>query len=412
MVMNNNFDIAFLGGLFPKEIKEEILNNSIGSIQNAADALQWNFVNGLDIVNNEPVKLINSLYIGSFPTRYKKLFIPTFAFSHSAGAKDINVGFLNIFGLKHFIRYYKLKPYLKAFAKQNNGKDKIVIGYALTAPFIKCLKFIKTVNPSINTCIIVPDLPEFMNTSNKVSVFYNFFKSLEIRSIKRNLKYVDYYVLLTKYMKDALHICKPNVVIEGIATDEFPTHDITSAGNNIKTILYAGTLHEKYGVMQLVEAFENIQNEDYRLILCGEGDSSDKIIEMSKKDKRIDYRGQLPHKQILTLMQLATVLVNPRKNNEEYTRYSFPSKILEYFSSGTPVVAYKLDGIPEEYYDYMYVVNDDSIDELSRTLIEILEKPNEELSKKGKIAKKFVLQEKNNVVQARKIIDLIGQEKQ
>ena len=38
--------------------------------------------------------------------------------------------------------------------------------------------------------------------------------------------------------------------------------------------------------------------------------------------------------------------VNPRQNNEEFTKYSFPSKTMEYLASGVPVVAYKLDGIP------------------------------------------------------------------
>lgn len=43
----------------------------------------------------------------------------------------------------------------------------------------------------------------------------------------------------------------------------------------------------------------------------------------------------------------ADVLVNPRQNDDEYTKYSFPSKNIEYLMTGNAVMAYMLDGIPE-----------------------------------------------------------------
>ena len=39
-----DMDIAFLGGLFPRETEGEILEKSIGAVQAAANALQWNLV--------------------------------------------------------------------------------------------------------------------------------------------------------------------------------------------------------------------------------------------------------------------------------------------------------------------------------------------------------------------------------
>ena len=53
----------------------------------------------------------------------------------------------------------------------------------------------------------------------------------------------------------------------------------------------------------------------------------------------------------------AAVLVNPRPNNEEYTKYSFPSKDIEYLLSGKPTVAFLLDGMPKCYQDFLYVVD-------------------------------------------------------
>ena len=65
-------EILYLGGLFPKETEEEIINNSIGSIQNAANNLQWEIAKGLEENMESPISLLNSLYIGSYPKRYKK----------------------------------------------------------------------------------------------------------------------------------------------------------------------------------------------------------------------------------------------------------------------------------------------------------------------------------------------------
>src|SRR5574344_1750027 len=105
-------DILFLGGLFPKETEEKIINNSIGSIQNAANNLQWELVKGLEENINGPITVLNSLYIGPFPKRYKKLIINTYEFSHNSGiSKDKNVGFFNLTGIRMVSKYLSLKPY-------------------------------------------------------------------------------------------------------------------------------------------------------------------------------------------------------------------------------------------------------------------------------------------------------------
>ena len=97
-------------------------------------------------------------------------------------------------------------------------------------------------------------------------------------------------------------------------------------------------------------------------------------------------------------------MVNPRKNQEEYTKYSFPSKIMEYLTSGTPVVAYKLDGIPTEYKDYIHYVEGDTCEDLAYAITSICELGAEAREEIGAKARKFVLDEKNAVSQTKKIL--------
>ena len=137
------------------------------------------------------------------------------------------------------------------------------------------------------------------------------------------------------------------------------------------------------------------------------GDCETEIRQAADQDSRIDFRGQLPRNEILKLQKLATVLVNPRQNNEEFTKYSFPSKTMEYLSSGIPVVAYRLDGVPDEYENYLFYVKEDTVESLAEKLWEICELTPEARKAAGQKGRDFVLSEKNSVVQTAKIIRLM-----
>jgi glycosyltransferase involved in cell wall biosynthesis len=403
-----NLDVLFLGGLFPKEKENEILENSRGSVQNAANNLQWGIVLGLDANLPKPIKILNSLYIGSFPRRYKKLCIDTYPFSHIQGAKeDINVGFLNLTGIKNFSRYLTLRSYVKEWVIKETKNKKVIIAYAMTPTFTQLLRYAKKVDDNIITCLIVPDLPQYMNLSATRNWAYDFLKHIEIKQISKDMEYIDSYVVLTRYMRHALNISKPTIVIEGIATDVFEHVDRIPQGNGTKTVLYSGGLAKKYGILELLNAFKRLPNENCRLVICGSGDAENEIIDASRRDKRIIFKGLLPRKEVLYLQKSSTILVNPRPNNEEYTKYSFPSKIMEYLSSGVPMVAYKLDGIPSEYNDYYYAIKEDE-DGLYETLKEVLSKSKGELDRKGYEAKNFILTNKNEKEQAAKIIEMLN----
>ena len=109
----------------------------------------------------------------------------------------------------------------------------------------------------------------------------------------------------------------------------------------------------------------------------------------------------------LSLQKNAAVLVNPRQNNEDFTKFSFPSKNLEYLSSGVPMVGYKLDGIPDEYDDYIIYPADDSPQALRDALSSILAITDGEREAMGEKARHFVCERKNKVAQAKRIIEFL-----
>ena len=77
-------------------------------------------------------------------------------------------------------------------------------------------------------------------------------------------------------------------------------------------------------------------------------------------------------------------------------------------ASGTAVVTTKLPGIPDEYFNYIYYFDGFDEDSIARKIIELASFDRNVLFQTGEKAREFVLNEKNNTVQSKKILDLIS----
>ncbi len=400
---------AFLSTLIPNTMQKEVTRFSSNNMQDAANALQWHIYNGLCKNLNDKIELINILPVGSYPQYYKKAFIKEEIFQTDYSENNLNVGFCNIKLLRKFIQPVKIYKALKKWCKKNQD-DKFLFMYTVSSAFMKAAAKIKKKYPDIKICAVVADLPDMSSLSSKKGFLQKIFeKKLSSDSYSR-LNCIDAFVLLTKYMAEYMKINKPFCVVEGIAS-EIDNAEEKEKNNKLKNILYTGTLHKKFGILNLLEAFKQIPDNDYRLIICGIGDSEDIIKKAAEEDSRIIYKGQLSREEILVLQRKAAVLVNPRQANEEFTKYSFPSKNLEYLSSGTPVIAYKLEGIPDEYDPYIFYVKDNSTESLKDKLTEVCECSDGIVYEKSQKAKEFVLKNKNEVAQTKIIIDMLKKEK-
>lgn len=284
-------------------------------------------------------------------------------------------------------------------------KDVVLFVYSAHIPFILSAVVFKIFRKSTLICLILPDLPEYMGDNGG---FRKILKWFDVKLFYYLSRYFDRYVFLTEYMADRLGVPKSKyVIVEGIANDSIqnPGHDYEK-----KSFLYTGTLAKRYGVMNLVTAFSKVENDSVELWICGDGDAKDEIVEATLHDYRIKYYGQVDRDFALNLQSKASFLVNPRAPEGEYTKYSFPSKILEYMSSGKPVIMYKLDGVPAEYDQFYIAPNALGVDSLCECMTDVLKMSDEKLFQIGDSAKKFVFANKNPEVQAKKIINLFSQE--
>ncbi len=222
----------------------------------------------------------------------------------------------------------------------------------------------------------------------------------------RVLAKFDGYVLLTEAMNARVNPKgKPFLVAEGQADASMAANENRLADKHPqKVCLYAGMLHEEYGVLTLAKAFSLVSDLEARLVFYGQGNAEQALCEIAQADQRIELCGVAANDAVVQAELKATLLINPRPTGEAFTAYSFPSKNLEYMASGTPVLTTKLSGMPREYDAYVYLFSDESVEGMASTLTRVLAEPQNALHARGLAAKAFVLEQKSNTVQAKRLV--------
>lgn len=313
------------------------------------------------------------------------------------------VPFLNINFLKNLMVFFYtfFRVLFLNFLYRNKENlvfcDVLNLSIASASLFASKLTWTKTVG-------IVTDLPSFMVQAHSGSLKHDLYK----KASALILGGFSCYVLLTEQMNRAINRRnKPYIVMEGLCDRNAVFLENTLANKpKEKIVMYAGGIYKRYGIKKLIEAFSQLEDRDIRLHIYGAGELESEMPYYTSLDCRIVYYGVVPVKDIVRRELEATLLVNPRPSDEEFTCYSFPSKNMEYMVSATPLVTTPLAGIPKEYYEYVYVFQDETVDGIRNTLKYLLNLGKTELHKKGHLARQFVLQYKNNEVQARRILEL------
>lgn len=295
------------------------------------------------------------------------------------------------------IAFYLLSKIMK-WGLLNFRKEKIII-FDILNTNVSIFTIIASRFFKVKLITIVTDLPEMIHI-HKVRIGFTDKVITKLRNYLMGM--VDGYVVLTKAMNEKVNKKnRPFMVMEGLADIGMTkTNEVNHADSKNKIILYSGGLFEKDGIKTLIEAFIGLTGGDYRLQIYGNGELADVIKEYAAKDPRISFFGYVDNSIIVDAQLKATVLVNPRFSHEEYTKYSFPSKNMEYMASGIPLLTTKLPGMPEEYYNYVYLFKEETVEGYRRAMQSILNKHGEELLDFGARAKDYVMTRKNNKLQA------------
>ncbi len=392
----------WIGKIVPDSFSLYLLDKNISP--SSAYIAQKHLIVGLEEALNSSFDILSSIRVPFFPIR-NILYVRSFSFKKKNKGIGYHVGYLNLPILNFMLREFSLYKKAGKWARRNKASDDcIVVIYEMHYPYIKAALRIKKIIPNTKIIMYVPDLPLNMDMSFFIK---RILKKIDWVRIQNANKYIDFFALYTKQMAEYLGIKNKNnwVVIEGaINSNNYTYIEKNHEENENKICLYAGNLSRKYNINLLVEAFLLASISGYKLCFIGDGDMVPFLKEMQVKHDCISFVGSVSPNDAFIMMQKAYLLVNPRPSTEEYTLYSCPSKTLEYMASGTPVLSTRLAGIPDEYFKYIYCINDESVEGIKKALLNVLKKNANELTEKGQLAKEFILKHKNPRVQAEKLL--------
>lgn len=402
--MNN---IIFLGKFFPKKLLLTIKEDSKGKVGMSNHNFEMSILNGLCQQKNIDLRCITCPCVYSYPHNNKKLFTKGESYNYKNTHIE-SAGFCNLVGIKEKCAARSCARIIIDAANSFVGNNIHII---INTPDVRLLDAVrmaeKRTNKHFTKTVIIPDIPSMVTAMDKQNPIKAYLLS------KRNYKVMEYtancngLVLLTEAMMDFVSKPVRHIVMEGIV-------DVgTMSKNNIvskidkKVILYTGTLRKIFGVMNLVEAFKMVKDDEAELWICGSGDSKEAIEEAARIDPRIKFWGLVDSNTALEMQHKATILVNPRTSEGEYTKYSFPSKTMEYLLAGRSVIINHLPGIPNEYYDYVYTPKDESIEAFAECISNVLNIDEEEREKRAKAGRDFVIERKNSKIQMQRVIKMI-----
>lgn len=191
-----------------------------------------------------------------------------------------------------------------------------------------------------------------MNFKNTTINKKKWYIKLHQSFFKKYSKSVDYVTAPSTFVLDAVKSCqifnnahykvvKNGTEIELNKTKEIITEKNKIIDNNIK-FLFVGSLFENKGILNLLEAFKNVKNDNITLDICGKGKLKNIVLEREKKDSRIKYNGMLKKEEMEKKYKECDVLIVPSIWDEP-----FGLVVIEANKFGLPIIGSNKAGIAE-----------------------------------------------------------------
>ena len=400
--------LLFVNIAYPKEIYQQLRDDAQGILQASCDVLQWAVIDGLE-QNGIDYTLATVPALPAWP-RYKHLFTPEGEMMVNGKPRGHYLSYCDAPAVKQLSQRRVLRNYISRWCNANHNEDCLAV---LTyTQHVEILGAAIDLKKDFLNLVVVPIITDLIEDALDFASNRTFLKRLQVKieaKAERNMfPKVDKFVLLTSQMTERIpEALGKYLVVEGIATLKEKGAQPVFKAEQPRTLLYTGVLEDYAGIRLLVDAFMNVNRSDIQLIICGSGSDEAYVRRAMASDPRIDFRGRVDREEAVKLQRECTLLINPRQPNGGITKYSFPSKTMEYMTSGTPMIGYHLEGIPKEYYEYMYSPCDLSKASLTECIYNALLLSDEDLKEKARKAYEFVTQKKNSKEQVKRIINFM-----
>lgn len=392
-------NILFIGSFYPKGVVEKIVEETRGKVGFSNHNFEMSLIGGFSRLNDAELRVITSPMVFSFPHNNKKAFVRQTVYRESNYSVR-SIGFCNVALINIVSQVYALTKAIRREINKFDGESITIVvntpSMILSTALFRAIASIK--DKKITTALIVPDVPECMvEMSGRLTLKNRLVGLINKRTAKLSQRY-DKYVYLTEAMNDYYHAATEDyIVMEGLIDDSkaFMLSRAVAVSRPAKEIiLYTGTLRRIFGVTFLIDVFEKGKFDNAELWICGSGEAADEIAERARRNNNIKFYGLVDSARARELQSMATVLVNPRSSDGRYTRYSFPSKTIEYLLAGKTVVMNRLPGIPPEYDRYLHYPDNESVEAWVEKLNEIFTMSSAERDDRDAAGHNFIISKK------------------
>ena len=324
--------------------------------------------------------------------------------------------------LTHEVEVISIRPFSKKYCKlrglpsalTNEGKitwHYLEIKRHKVARFLSAKRQAKKLLSKMNLkdCIILTDTlnPYILNSSTSLAKKYN----LPIIGICNNTpsgihntgkSYTQFllsmaddlsgYIAMTSGLNDLYNErSRASLILEGVNESKYKEFDTKKYG---KYIFYNGSLEEKYGVYDLIKAFNELNREDLKLVITGYHNFEEsKFSSAIMGNPNIIHLGMLDADKILSLENGSLMNVNPCPYTEDFDRYLIPVNMLDYLASNTITVSVKNNRLQKYFDEDCIWVNSSDEEDLVNGMKKALDMKKDE---KNRIVKKATMDMNKN----------------
>lgn len=205
------------------------------------------------------------------------------------------------------------------------------------------------------------------------------------KSVEKTSKYIlnnftDSLIVLSEETKKELvrngvNARKISVIYNGIEfkNNSFINHSIKEK-YNLPLIVSTGRLTEQKGYKYLIEAVDKIKDKKFKLLIIGDGELREELekqIEELNIKNKVDLLGF--KNNINDYLDIADIFVLPSLWEQ------FPISILEAMSKKLPIIASRVNGVPEEIGDSGILVEPKDVEDLANNIRLLLDSEEDRL---------------------------------
>ena len=315
-----------------------------------------------DVVN------ISSAPIQDYP-HCNKIFVTS---DVSSDKRNIFIPFINLLGFKQVFRFV-ISLFFLIFNRKSK-KNSTIFLHGVHLPFILSAVISRLVGYKV--VLYATDPPGVIISSD--GTVRRFLKNIDKYVIDFLLSHIDGVVVPSKEFINAYNFRKgiPYEVIPGIMDSidsDTPVIFTDLTKKDIISVCYSGSIYKNNGIENLVYASRYLP-PNVRVHIIGGGEDFDFVKSLSCEFDRVILHGFKSGREYMDLISDMDILVNVRPPAQDFTKFSFPSKLFEYLKLRKVIITTRLPSIPEEISECFNYFNSIKPEDISNEICSVIRK--------------------------------------